>query len=68
MKARHTRPHWIQKEHLFGEIEYVCSVCGDVFDEPWEVCPECGAKMRKVKFGPVFVDEAEMLDILFGDE
>ena len=27
-----------------------------------------GAKMINVKYDPVYVDEAEMLDILFGDE
>ena len=27
-----------------------------------------GAKIKKVKYDPVYVDEAEMLDVLFGDE
>ena len=48
--------------------EYVCSCCGASFDEPWEECPECGVKMKKIKYDPVYVDEAEMLDILLEDE
>lgn len=49
-------------------MEFVCSVCGTAFDEPWPECPECGAKMKKVKYDPVFVDEYEELDILLGDD
>ena len=44
------------------------SCCGASFDEPWEECPECGVKMKKIKYDPVYVDEAEMLDILLEDE
>ena len=62
------KPHWIKREHLFGPMEYVCSVCGAAFDEPWEECPGCGARMKKVKYDPVYVDEAEMWDILLGED
>ena len=62
------KPHWIMREHLCDPIEYICSVCGAASEEPWEECPECGARMKKVKYDPVYVDEAEMLDILFGDD
>ncbi len=62
------KSYWIQREHLFDPVEYVCSVCGAASEKPWEECPECGTKMKKVKYDPVYVDEAEMLDILFGDE
>ena len=36
-----------------------------VFETPWEECPACGVKMEKIKYDPVYVDEAEMMDILF---
>ena len=62
------KPHWMMREHLCDPMEYVCSVCGAASEEPWEECPECGAKMKKVKYDPVYVDEAEILDILFGDD
>ena len=62
------KPHWIEREHLFDGTEYVCSRCGASFEEPWEECPACGAEMKKIKYDPVYVDEAEMLDILFGDD
>ena len=56
------------KEHLCGQIEHVCSRCGAAFEEPWVECPECGVKMKKVKYDPVLVDEYEMLDIMLGDD
>ncbi|MBQ3372502.1 MAG: hypothetical protein IJG40_05120 [Oscillospiraceae bacterium] len=62
------KPHWIMKEHLCGQIEYVCSRCGAAFDNAWEECPECGVKMKKVKYDPILVEEYEMLDILLGDD
>ena len=62
------KPHWIEKEHLFAGTEYICSCCGASFEEPWKECPACGAVMKKIKYDPVYVDEAEMLDILLGDE
>ena len=62
------KPHWIEREHLFNGTDYVCSCCGASFEEPWEECPACGVRMEKIKNDPVYVDEAEMMDILFGDE
>lgn len=61
-------PHWIKKDHLFSGMEYVRSCFGASFDEPWEQCTACGAKMTRIKDDPVFMDEAEILDILLGDE
>ena len=62
------KPYWIEREHLFDGTEYVCSCCGASFEEPWEECPACGVRMEKIKYDPVYVDEAEMMDILFEDE
>ena len=56
------------REHLFDGTEYVCSCCRASFEEPWEECPACGVRMEKIKYDPVYVDGAEMLDILLGDE
>lgn len=56
------------REHLCGQIEYVCSRCGAAFEEPWVECPECGIKMKKVKYDPVYIDEYEIWDILYGDD
>ena len=63
-----SKPHWIEREHLFDGTEYVCSRCASSFEEPWEECPACGVRMEKIKYDPVYVDGAEMLDILLGDE
>ena len=62
------KSYWIQREHLFDPVEYICSVCGAASEEPWEECPVCGAKMKKIKYDPVYVDEAEMLDIILEDD
>ena len=62
------KPHWIEKKHLFDGTEYLCSCCGACFEEPMEECPACRAEMKNIKYDPVYVDEAEMMDILFGDE
>ena len=62
------KQHWIERFHLFEGFEYICSCCGGKSDEAWEECPSCGVKMKKIKYDPVYVDEAEMLDILLGDE
>ena len=62
------KPHWIERERLFNGTEYVCSRCRASFEEPWEECPVCGVKMKKIKYDPVYVDEVETLDILLGDE
>ena len=62
------KPHWIEKEHLSDWTEYVCSQCGASFEEPWEECSACGAERKKKNYDPVYMDEAEMMDILFRDE
>ena len=62
------KPHWIEREHLFDGTDYVCSCCGANFEEPWDECPACGVRMEKIKYDPVYVDKAEMIDILFEDE
>ena len=43
-----------------------CPRCGTLMQGG--ICPECGAKMTKVKYDPVYVDEDEMLDILLEDD
>ena len=62
------KPYRIEREHLIDGTEYVCSRCGASCEEPWEECPDCGVRMEKIKKDPVYVDEAEMMDILFWDE
>ena len=60
--------HWTHRTHLFRPDEYVCSVCGASFDRPWTVCPSCGAPMRKAKYDPSWVDEAEGLSAFLDDD
>lgn len=60
--------HWIQRTHLFRADAYVCSFCTASFPEPYEICPACGAVIKKIKYDPSWVNEAEMLDNYFGNE
>ena len=41
------KAHWIAYSYLFRDDEYVCSVCGEVSDRPYRVCPSCGVRRRK---------------------
>ena len=58
-KHRNQRAEWIQRTHLFCADAFVCSFCMASFTEPYEICPSCGAVMKKIKFDPSWVDEAE---------
>ena len=59
---------WIQKTHLFRADKFACSKCGASFQEPYAVCPSCGAEMKRKKYDPSWVDEAEELSALLDDD
>jgi len=60
--------NWTQRTHLFRADEYICSACGSSCDKPYKVCPKCAAKMKKGKYDPSWVDEAEGLSALLDDD
>ena len=60
--------HWIRRTHLFRADEYICSVCGASGQKPSPSCPACGATMKKTKYDPSWVDEAEGLSAILDDE
>lgn len=60
--------HWIQKTHLFRSDEYICSSCGRSCEKPFRTCPACGAAMKKAKYEPSWVDEAEGLSTILDDD
>lgn len=62
------KPHWTQKTHLFSDDEYICSSCGYSSPKPYSECPGCGSRMHGSKYDASFVDEAEMFDIILGDD
>ena len=66
-KVSRQTANWAQKTHLFRSDEYICSGCHYVADKPYKTCPSCRSQMKKSKYDPSWVDEAEMMDILFGD-
>jgi len=53
--------------HLFRPDEYTCSACKAVSAKPYKVCPSCGASMKKAKYDPSWVDEAEGFSALLDD-
>lgn len=61
------KTYWTQKTHLFRKDEYICSTCSGITDKAYKQCPSCGSDMCKSKYDPSWVDEAEMMDIFFGD-
>ena len=65
-KPKH--PYWIQHSLLFGDPEYICSECGCKVEFPQPECPGCGAQMGSSRDDANWVDEAEILDILFGED
>ncbi len=59
---------WIHHSHLFRADEYICSACGAVCGKPWKRCPKCGRSMKKGKYDPGWVDEAEAMSALLDDD
>lgn len=60
--------YWIQRTHLFRADEYLCSACGAVSNNPYRECPRCGCRMKKNKYDPSWVDEAETLSAILDDD
>lgn len=60
--------YWTQKTHLFRSDEYICSSCKRSCEKPYKTCPSCGASMKKAKYDPSWVDEAEGLSAIFDDD
>lgn len=59
---------WTQHTHLFRADEFICSACQASCDKPYKECPVCGALMKKSKYDPSWVDEAEGLSALVDDD
>ncbi len=60
--------HWVRKTHLFRADEFICSSCHAASDKPYAVCPRCGTPMKKAKYDPSWVDEAEGLSALLDED
>lgn len=59
---------WTRRTHLFRPDEYICSVCKASCTKPYQVCPSCGFMMKKAKYDPSWVDDAEMLSALLDED
>ena len=60
--------HWTRRTHLFRADEFICSACGTSCENPYMSCPVCGAPMKKTKYDPSWVDEAEGLSAILDDD
>ena len=58
----------LMEADLFDDPEYECSVCGKLFSNSPPSCPACGSKMTGVDDPQDWVDEAEKLDLILGDD
>ena len=63
-----SKARWIQKTHLFRADEFVCSKCEASFPKLYAVCPACGSEMKKTKYDPSWVDEAEGVSAILDDD
>lgn len=59
--------YWIRRTHLLRADEYICSACAAASGRAQKHCPACGALMRRTKYDPSWVDEAEGLSALLDD-
>ncbi|MCQ2548385.1 MAG: hypothetical protein MJ145_05240 [Clostridia bacterium] len=66
-KKSNKKAYWTQQTHLLKADEYICSACGYSAKKALKECPGCGAIMSKSKYDPTWVDEAEILDMIFDD-
>ena len=56
--------YWLRRTHLFRPNEYICSAYGyTTVKRNLKVCPRCSASMKKTKYDPSWVDEAEFYDL-----
>ncbi len=60
--------HWTRRTHLFLPDEYICSACKASCDRPYRECPNCDAQMKKAKYDPSWVDEAEGISAILDDD
>ena len=60
--------HWIRRTHLFRADAYICSACGASSQKPSPSCQTCGATMKKTKYDPSWVDEAEGLSAILDQD
>lgn len=60
--------NWTQRTHLFRSDEYICSACKASRDKPYKVCPSSSTPMKKAKYEPSWVDDAEGLSALLDDD
>ena len=65
---RFAGPHWIRHTHLFDPDEYECSRCHAVYGKKYAVCPNCGSSTGAEREEQDWVDEAEELDWILGDD
>ena len=66
--SRNQPAQWTQHTHLLRVDEYICSACKASFNKPYDVCPSCGALMKKSHYDPSWVDEAEELSAMMDDD
>ncbi len=62
------KSYWIKHSHLYDPDEYECSNCHAVFGDRYPSCPNCGSSLTTEREEQDWVDEAEELDWILGDD
>ena len=59
---------WIRHSHYLDPDEYECPRCGQVFQQKTSACPHCGAALRGTKDDQGWIEEAEEISLILGDD
>ncbi len=57
--------YWTRETHIFKADVYICSRCRKSFGKMTSKCPGCGARMKRSRSDPKWIDELEAYDALF---
>ena len=62
------QPRWIKHSHFNGSEDFECSECGKRFKRKSQVCPNCGAHLRRTDDDLGWIDELEALDTILDED
>ena len=65
IKQKKKSPVWIRKTHFLRADEFICSDCGCKAKKAYKTCPGCGVRINKIIYDASWVDEAELIDMMW---
>ena len=67
MNASRQAAYWQERTHVFDDTDYKCSVCGAVYDVPYDTCPNCGTRIAGVESDPDWAMNMAIMDDLINE-